>query len=352
MANRYQAQIILPEIGHAGQSKLAAAKVLCIGCGGLAASVLPYLAAAGVGEITLIDDDIVNLSNLNRQILFHESDVGKFKARVVADYLKRQNPAVQINTRLEKFSLENGTELVKQHDLILDCCDDYQTKLVCNYCCGQANTPWVYASVLGWDGQVALFRMQNDDEPCYKCWQHKAPQNLASCSLSGVLGAAVNVVGSFQASLALQALLGEWHNAHQLFIFDLWHLEQQKFSIKRLANCKFHQTSPTNLGAWQIKYEQINSLVKPLLIDIRSAVEWERGHLPKARHLPIAKLMQQAPEYLADNNPIVIYCNQQTLSNLAAENLRELGYNQVYVLAGGYSATHAQIAGDVEIKEE
>ena len=326
MANsRYQSQIILPEIGEIGQSKLANARVLCVGCGGLAASVLPYLAAAGVGQITLLDDDKVALTNLNRQVLFTEKDVGQAKAQIVAAKLIQQNPQIEINFLIERFSLTNGMNLVGQHDLVLDCSDDYATKLAINYCCGQLHTPWVYASVLGWDGQVALFSLRDKSEPCYKCWQVRAPNNNQSCSLSGVVGAAVNQVGSVQANLTIQALLGNFHNANQLMVFDLWDLEQHKFKLNLRHGCQFHGENELELDNLLIIPTEVERLNNYTLIDIRSLDEWELGHAKHATHIEIGNLISHPENYSAKSDNLVIYCQHQSLSLMAVTNLREIG---------------------------
>lgn len=335
VVNRYSSQIILPEIGTQGQELLSQKRVLCIGAGGLAASVLPYLAAAGVGKITLLDDDVVAISNLNRQVLFTEQDIGIAKAEVVAAHLKKQNPHIVIEFSIARFNLENGFLLVDDCDLVVDCSDDYATKLAINYWCGQTNTPWVYGSVLGWDGQVALFTMEDALSPCYKCFQHKTPNNLTSCSLSGVLGPAVSVVGSYQALLTLQALLGNYHNANTLKVFDLWTLETRSLLISRHLQCKYHNNSLNEITG--ISYQEIKGkLPQAKLIDVRSSEEWENGHYPEAIHLPIGVLLSSVEQYFSWDDELILYCNRQTLSNLAANNLRELGYSRVYILTDGY----------------
>ena len=334
MAKRYQSQQILPEIGNAGQAKLDAAKVLVVGCGGLAASVLPYLVAAGVGEITLIDDDSIELSNLNRQILFSEYDIGQNKAEVTSQQLLKQNPQVIINVVKEKFNLTNGIALVRKHHIVLDCSDTYLAKISINYCCSQTRTAWVYASVLGWDGQAALLSMNNSDAPCYKCWQAHAPHNVAKCGSSGVLGAAVNAVGSHQATLALQYLLGYTHNENYLWVFDLWSLEQKKFQLNKRAKCKFHCNKPNNLA--YCSYADLVKGEEYVLLDIRSNEEWEAGHLPQAQHISPGLLMK-AEQLYPRTQKLVVYCNQNTLSSLVVENLRDMGYS-AFVLSGGYQA--------------
>lgn len=334
LEQRYLAQQILPEIGKIGQDKLMASKVLVVGCGGLAASVLTYLTAAGVGELTLIDDDVVELGNLNRQILFTEADVGQNKAESAKLRLSQQNQHIKINAITQKFNLANGLSLVNCHDLVLDCSDAYSSKLAINYCCSLTRKPWVYASVLGWDGQAALLTLHNRHAPCYKCWQESAPHGLRNCEANGVLGAAVSTVGSHQAGLALQYLLGYLHNANCLWVFDLWAMEQKKFQLSKRHNCKFHSDKLENLPF--CSYEELRLWDEYVVLDIRSREEWDIGHLPQARHVSPGILMEVEKYYKTTQN-LVIYCNQNTLSQLVVENLRNLGY-RAFVLDGGYQA--------------
>lgn len=333
--NRYQAQLALSEIGIIGQQKLSGSRVLCVGGGGLAASVLPYLVAAGVGKITIIDHDIVSLSNLNRQILFNHEDLGKYKSKVLSEKLKVQNPDVDLAYYCDSFSLENGKNLISNHDLIIDCCDDYLTKVTINYYCAVTNTPWVFGSVLGWDGQIALLKMSCDEDPCYKCWQDKSPIINQSCSVSGVLGVAVNIIGSFQASLAIQALLGNFTESNKLFVFDLLTLEMTKFQLHHQEKCSFHKQKTLQSNIAEVDLITCQDTNQYLLIDIRTSEEWENGSLEHAQHMPIGVLMSQLEQLKLETKKIVLYCNQQTLSRLAAENLQHAGINAC-VLKGGY----------------
>lgn len=341
--NRYLSQLLLPEIGTKGQEKIGKSKVLIIGCGGLAASVLPYLAAAGIGEITLMDDDLISQSNLNRQILFNDTEIGLSKAKILKQKLLLQNPKITINIILNKFTAINGVPIVEQHDLVLDCCDDYLCKIAINYCCYLTKTPWIYASVLGFDGQVALFNMQENTEPCYKCFQAKPPYNQNGCGLNGVVGAAVNLVGSYQALLALHFILGNKQNINKLFVFDLWNLDSKKFKIHKKESCAFHNEKIKNLP--MIEYSSVNMLQNVQLIDIRSNEEWDLGHLPNAKHLTIGELLQNTANNFNLKQSLVIYCNQEMLSQLVVENLCDMGYN-AYILQGGFKAQRKDSNGN------
>lgn len=334
---RYAAQIRLPEIGISGQQRLSDARVLCVGAGGLAAAVLPALVAAGVGKITLIDKDAISASNLNRQTLFLPTELGLPKVTQLATRLAAQNPSIAINPIIDNLTLENAYALINNHDLILDCCDDYQTKLLINDTCVNFKKPWIYASVLGWDGQVAMFSNSSLDTPCLRCYSSRIPINSLSCNNSGVLGASVNIVGSFQATLALQTLLQHYENKDKMYIFDLWSLQVQEFIIPYNNNCKHEQLINANYKNYQYTPLTTNELDKFHIIDIRTLTEWESGHLPAAQHVNIGSLISNPEQYLVPSKPTLIYCNQQQLSKLAVDNLRPLGFN-VWWLSGGYNA--------------
>lgn len=332
---RYFSQQILPEIGVLGQLKLSTSKILVVGCGGLAAAVLPYLAAAGVGRITLMDEDQVSVSNLNRQVLFKETDIGLNKTIVLQRQLRQQNPEINVVALPKKFDLENGVVLTQSHDLVIDCSDHYLSKIMINYCCVQSNTPLVYASVLAWDGQVALLPMRQVGDPCYKCWQKLAPQEINNCTHNGVLGASVSIVGSHQATLALQYLLGCLHSANVLFVFDLWSLKQKQFKLHQRKDCKLHLNKSHDKLQY-IDWSALGQLGHYILLDVRTINEWEMGHLPGAKHVSLGQLLQSEQYNKATDN-LVIYCNQERLSTCVVENLQNLGYN-AFVLKGGYCA--------------
>lgn len=336
MANRYSAQLSLKEIGTLGQQRIRNSSVLCIGAGGLANACLPALVSAGVGNITIIDADEINLSNLNRQFWFNQEDCGKPKSLLLAKRLQSQNPDCQITPLISRFNIENARDLVTRHDLVIDCCDDYPSKLLINYICQQNNRPWIYASVLGWDGQVAYFNPRYRDTPCLKCWQKSTPLHSGSCNNNGVIGAAVNLVASHQALLALQALLGEHSLAHKLWVFDLWQLENQSFLLKKSETCRYHGKEQL-ANQFGISYSEFLEKKDYQLIDIRTNEERERGILPDAKHVSLYSLLSESNLYFNKRDHLVIYCEENNLSRLAVANLRESGYF-AWWLEGGFAA--------------
>ena len=345
MDNRYIAHQRLVEIGKIGQAKLSSSKVLVVGCGGLSSSVLPHLVAAGIGNITLIDNDNIEITNLNRQVLFRDSDIGQNKALILKQRLEQQNPNINITALNNKFDLNNGITLSKEHDIVIDCSDSYTTKVSINYCCIQTKTPLVYGSVLGWDGQVALFSMKKPTDPCYKCFQKLAPQNLGDCTQTGVLGASVGIIGSTQATLAIQYLVGNFENANFLYIFDLWNLEQKKLKLSKSTDCKFHLQKPSKLN--YINYHDLDKLENYTLIDIRDKTLWNIGHIPKSINLSPNQLMASKDYH---KTQLVIYCNSQRLSEAVVENLQNSD-NKAYILKGGYEeylATNLKLENNLE----
>ncbi len=333
--NRYRSQIVLSEIGQAGQNKLAAAKVLCVGAGGLAAVVVPYLVASGVGQITVCDADIIEESNLNRQIWFTPTDIGKNKALTLVDKLAQQNPSVTLIAVANNLTVHNCGELVTQHDLVLDCSDDYNSKLLMNDTCRQLNTAWVYASVLGFDGQVIFFanRHSRDELPCLRCYLQHVPITQQSCNISGVLGASVSLVGSYQATLALQALLGNFELAQQILVFDLWSLQTHSFKLSYNVNCQ-HGLNETNYLAYAIDDYAQEVLSQYSIVDIRTLSEWDDGHIPQAEYIPIGRVVTYPHKLFNKEDKILLYCNNQQLSQLAVANLRKFGYNAWWLKEG------------------
>lgn len=206
---RYARNLVLPEIGEAGQEKLLAAKVAVVGCGGLGASSLLYLAAAGVGHLTLIDHDRVELSNLQRQVLFEEADIGRAKVEAASDRLLELNPEISIVAKSERLTESNAETLLAGHDLVIDGSDNYTARFTLNEACVLLGIPWVYAAIRGFDLQLSLFGGHLPEAPCYRCFLPEAPPNpMNDCAERGVLGAVAGMAGSLQALEAVKYITG------------------------------------------------------------------------------------------------------------------------------------------------
>ncbi|WP_061825687.1 HesA/MoeB/ThiF family protein, partial [Neisseria meningitidis] len=211
---RYSRHILLDEIGIEGQQKLSAAHILVVGCGGLGAAALPYLAASGIGTLTIADSDTVELHNLQRQVAFDEGDVGKLKTEALADRLKRINHTVNVRAVNEKLDGCRLTGLVQAADIVLDCCDNYATRQAVNRACVQTKTPLVSGAAVRFEGQLAVYRPDLPDSPCYACLFDGGSASDGICSLFGVFSPLVGIIGSTQAAEALKILLDAGEPSH------------------------------------------------------------------------------------------------------------------------------------------
>ena len=237
---RYARHIVLREVGGQGQRKLRNARVLVVGAGGLGSPVLQYLAAAGVGTVGVIDDDIVSASNLQRQVLFDENDVGTAKVFAAQMKLKALNPFVDVLPYNRKFTAENGTDLVGEFDLILDGTDTFATRAVVNKACVEATKPLISGAIGQWEGQVTVFDPARGD-PCYACLFPTEPADglAPSCAEAGVVGALPGIIGSMMASEAMKEIVGAGKSLRsEMLIFDALYGESRKINIERRVDCK------------------------------------------------------------------------------------------------------------------
>jgi adenylyltransferase/sulfurtransferase len=234
---RYARQIVLPQVGGVGQRKLNAARVAVIGAGGIGCAVIPPLAGAGIGAITIIDDDVVDLSNLHRQPLFSEQDVGQPKAALAAAFAQRLNTYVQVKAVRARIATANAAELLASHDLVIDGSDNFATRLGVSDACVRLATPLLSAAAVQFQGQVALFR----GRPCYRCFVGDAfdADDCDTCAEQGVLGALTAIVGSFAALLAINNIVGVGSEAAgKLHLFDGIGLSWRAIRIPPDPSCR------------------------------------------------------------------------------------------------------------------
>ncbi len=280
MNERYAKQIKLPQVGSRGQEQLAQARVLCVGAGGLGSPVLLYLSAAGIGYLDVIDPDQVDLTNLQRQVLFKEEHLGLSKARVAADQIMRLNSNIRYEAMDTYLGYDNAEKLIPQYDLIIDGSDNFETKLLLNDACYKFGIPWVYAGVSQFEGQVALFK--NRGGACYRClFSEPDKTQVQSCEQAGVLGSIVGILGSCQATIALQHLLGLYRDDARLQVFDFlgsWNCTS--FQIPKRADCLTCSRKP----------EEISLDANFVYLDVRTQQEWDAGHRPGAIHWPLDRI--------------------------------------------------------------
>lgn len=234
--DRYARQIVLPQVGGIGQNRLKAASVAVVGAGGIGSAVIPALAGAGLGGLTIIDSDVVELANLQRQPLFTEMDAGQPKAELAADMVKRLNHFVEVSPRRERIGTKNATQLLAGHDLVIDGSDNFATRLAVSDASVGLAIPLLSAAAVQFQGQVGLFRR----DPCYRCFVGNAfdADDCDNCSELGVLGALTATIGSFAALLAINSLVGTGEDeAGKLHLFDGERLDWRTLRIPADPGC-------------------------------------------------------------------------------------------------------------------
>lgn len=343
--NRYERQILLPEIGEAGQKKLKESHVLCIGSGGLGSPVLLYLAAAGVGRVGVMDPDFVSVSNLGRQILFKTGDEGTQKVQAAKAALLALNPEIRVVDYPEALTDRNAVPLLNEYDLVIDGSDNFATKFLINDAAMIVGIPIVYGSVSRYEGQVALFHGREGS--CYRCLYPTTPSSpIQNCAESGVLGSIVGTIGTLQATLALQYLLSKDEPTHplrpefgKLTIFDFrggWSMETIR--VSKNPHCATCAAEPSSIRLEYspeacrvietLSHEKLQEFIEnhsgPLLIDVRETEEWNQGHIPGARHWPLSMIERdQVPSGLDLDTaaPAILYCAGGVRSEKAARLL-------------------------------
>jgi adenylyltransferase/sulfurtransferase len=328
---RYSRQIQLPEIGNAGQQKLAQAKVLIVGVGGLGCSVAQNLVASGVGIIGLLDYDLVDISNLNRQILFTESDAGKQKVEVAKEALIKMNDQVQIRSYQEQLTLENALDLFPDYDIIIDGTDNFQTKYLINDACILTNKPWIYASIYKYQGQLSVFNYNNG--PTYRCLYPKINSSNISCEEIGVLGVLPVILGTMQASETIKIILqiGQVLSG-KLFILDLLTWEEQQISFSRSESQVREAQNRKNLTH---KKNGSYNACDGIYLDIRELSGVSIDPDKKVIHIPLNQLDIRHLEIPRDV-PVHVYCQSGIRSRQVIEQLScKYGFENLINVDGG-----------------
>lgn len=235
---RYSRQIMLPQVGTVGQETLAQSKALLIGLGGLGSPAALYLAAAGVGELTLADFDHVELSNLQRQVLHGVDDIGRDKVDSAAESLLALNPTLKINRQRERLNPATLTEFIAEHDIVLDGCDNFPTRFAVNAACQAAKTPLVSGAAVRLEGQLMSFRFDQQPSPCYRCVFPESDEAAETCAGAGILAPVVGILGSLQALEAIKILLDfDTATGNQLHIFDALNSQFRQLTINADRDC-------------------------------------------------------------------------------------------------------------------
>lgn len=356
---RYSRHLLIPEVGVAGQEKLASARVLCIGAGGLGSPVLQYLAAAGVGRIGVMDDDTVDESNLQRQTLFATGDIGKSKAQIAAQRVREINPLVAADPIAVRFDAANARELVRLYDIVVDCTDRFETRYLINDACALEGKPDVYGSIFRFDGQVSVFSRGG---PCYRCLFPQAPPEgtVPTCAEGGVLGVLAGIVGTLQANETLKVILGIGEPLiGRLLLVDALGARMREVTIERDPACPLCGESPNitevreeaqeaqALDVDEIEPSQLDAALPDVtLLDVREPHEAALGLIEGSLHIPASELPARLHE-LDSAKRYVVACRVGQKSLWAARLLRDAGFRRVVHLRGGlltYAAAHDEFA--------
>jgi molybdopterin/thiamine biosynthesis adenylyltransferase/rhodanese-related sulfurtransferase/molybdopterin converting factor small subunit len=352
---RYSRHLILPEVGLEGQRKLKEAKVLVVGAGGLGSPLLLYLAAAGVGTIGIVDFDMVDFSNLQRQIVHTEKDVGRKKTDSAAEKIRMINSSVKVVKYEERLTSENALSIIKDYDIVIDGTDNFPTRYLVNDACVLLGKPNVYGSIFRFEGQVSVFDARKG--PCYRClYESPPPPGLVpSCAEGGVLGVLPGIIGTIQAMEAIKLILNEGEPLiGRLLLFDAMKMRFRELKLRKNPECPVCGEHPTITHL--IDYEEfcglgrgndyadeitVSELKKRLdageplvLIDVREPQEWEINRIKGARLIPLGDLPSRVNE-LSTADEIVVYCKVGGRSAYAARFLRDLGFRKVKNLKGG-----------------
>lgn len=367
---RYSRHLIMPEVTLAGQKRLKAARVLCIGAGGLGSPTALYLAAAGVGTLGLVDADVVDLSNLQRQLLHGTADVGRPKLESARDRIRDANPHIDVQLYPTRFTSENAMEIIGDYDVVIDGSDNFPTRYLSSDACVFARKPNIYGSVFRFDGQATVFAPHLGG-PCYRCLFPEPPPAGAvpNCAEAGVLGVLPGVIGMMQAIEAIKLILGLGNSLlGRLLHFDALKMKFREFKLRRDPDCPVCGEHPTisELQDYEIfcgapaepatmngstgvpaidvfELKRRRDANAPLtLIDVREPYELELAAIEGAKLIPLGQVEERSGE-IARGNDIVVFCHAGVRSARAVQLLQRAGFTNIYNLEGGIDAWSEQI---------
>jgi len=358
---RYSRHLIIPDVAMAGQKRLKNAKVLCVGAGGLGSPALMYLAAAGVGTLGIVEFDVVDESNLQRQIIHGQSDVGRSKAESARDTVREINPLVTVNLHEERLDGSNVMELFAQYDLIVDGTDNFATRYLVNDACVLLGKPYVWGSIYRFDGQASVFWAEHG--PCYRCLYPEPPPPgmVPSCAEGGVLGVLCASIGSIQTNEAIKLLAGIGEPlVGSLMVYDALEMEYRKIKVRKDPGCAVCGENPTVTEL--IDYEAFCGVVseegmaaaagstitnaelkelldsdKPVyLVDVREPAEFEIVSIPGATLIPKDGILRgEVLSELPQDKQIVLYCKTGVRSAECLAAVKRAGFSDAVHVQGG-----------------
>jgi molybdopterin/thiamine biosynthesis adenylyltransferase/rhodanese-related sulfurtransferase len=368
---RYRRHLSLPQFGLEGQQKLLAGRVLLIGAGGLGSPLALYLGAAGVGTVGLVDDDVVDASNLQRQVLYNTRDVGRPKVEVARERLEALNPDLTVRIHPTRLDSSNALEIFADYDVVVDGTDNFPTRYLANDACVLLGKPNVHGAIFRFEGQATVFDAVRG--PCYRCLYPEPPPPGAvpSCAEGGVLGVLPGIVALIQATETVKLLAGIGELLiGRLLQYDALEMRFHEFRLRKDPECPVCGPHPTvtelidyqgfcglpaaseSAAAPEVSAAEVDQRRRAgaefLLLDVREPEEFARASIAGARLVPLSELERRLPE-LADwkERPIVVHCHSGVRSARAARLLRERGFTDVSNLTGGIEAWSLTVDPDV-----
>jgi molybdopterin/thiamine biosynthesis adenylyltransferase/rhodanese-related sulfurtransferase/molybdopterin converting factor small subunit len=362
--SRYARHISLPDVGWEGQRLLRDAKVAIVGAGGLGSPIGLYLAAAGIGTLGVIDFDVVDISNLQRQVLYGTNDIGRRKVEVAAERLAQTNPHVQVHTHDVKLTRHNALDILAAYDVVIDGTDNFPTRYLVNDACVLLRKPYVYGSILRFEGQISVFT--GHDGPCYRClFREPPPPGLVpSCAEGGVLGVLPGIIGTMQALEAIKLILGRGDTlVGRLALFDALSFRWRELKLRRNSDCPVCGDQPTitalidydefcglgetvmdtpqppqtipQITASELK-QRLDNGDKLTLIDVREPFEWDIANLGQygAKLIPLDQVVDRRDE-IDRAGDVVVYCRSGSRSASIIRQLRAQGFDNLINLKGG-----------------
>ncbi len=359
--SRYSRHLIMPEVGVEGQEKLASSSVLCIGAGGLGSPLALYLAAAGVGRLGIVDFDVVDFSNLQRQIIHSEANVGKLKVESAKERIHEINSDVEVETYNIKLSSENAFDIVKGYDVVVDGTDNFATRYLVNDSCVLLGKPNVYGSIFRFEGQISVFDAKKG--PCYRCLYPEPPPPgmVPSCAEGGVLGILPGIVGTIQAAETIKLIIGKGDPLiGKLLFVDVMGMKIRELKLRKDPNCPICGENPTltrlvdyeefcGIGRGEeqilegesdleINVHEFNNLLNNqknvVILDVREPHEYEICRINGSKLIPLSELPSRVNE-LDTADEIIAQCHHGVRSLRATRFLRSMGFKKVKSLKGG-----------------
>ncbi|MEY3404638.1 MAG: molybdopterin-synthase adenylyltransferase MoeB [Bacteroidota bacterium] len=361
---RYQRQMLLPELGAEGQKKLAEARILVIGAGGLGSPVLLYLAAAGVGTIGLVEFDRVDRSNLHRQVLYTNSEIGELKGERAIDRLQQMNPEIRVTLHSQYLSSKNALELIREYDMVVDGSDNLPTRYLVNDACLLSEKPFVYGAIYRFEGQVSVFNQSLPDGNRSACYRDlypvpPDPEVVPACNTGGVLGALAGIIGSAMANEAIKLATGMGTTLHnRLWVFDALDFTSRilqikpdfnRVPVKELIDYELYcdsKNSPT--GIEEVTPTEAQALVKKntaVLIDVREPAEFKLANAGGV-NIPLGSLTAEVHR-IPRRAKVILVCRSGSRSAVAIKKLQDLGFTNLVSLRGGLNRWRAEIDPDL-----